>query len=149
MDIYPHLPSATRRRNRWQFSTRMLFLVTAVVALGTSLFKAGGLFIISGILGQLLVLVGVAVAVSHLRAVFAGVVCVLTLALGLLVAFGISERWYAFRSGISRLLAASPSGDVDADLVLLWMCFVAGSMVLGTLVGWGMAVAQEGDRRRF
>lgn len=117
-----------------------MFLLTTVVALGVSLFKEGGLFVVTGMLAAMLSLVGIAMALSQLRAAVAGMACAATLICLAVVAIVASERWYEVRARLSRFLGASLG---DYDLLGFWACVMAATIALGATLGWAIAVSQE------
>ena len=143
MDSYPLIPPPMRRRSPWQFSIRSLFLLTAVVAVGATLFKHGGLAIVAGMLVAMLALVVIAKLLSQLPAPFAGAACVASLIGVAVAAIAVSDRWYEIRELLARWLGPSINNSERMDLVAFWACVLGSTIALGAILGWGMSLSQE------
>jgi hypothetical protein len=141
MDVYPRIPPAPVPHRR--FSLRTLFLAMAVVALLVSLIKVGAFFVIAGVLSTILLLIGVAVAVSRFSSVTAGAFCAINIVVVLLLGVALSEGRYTFRSRISRLLGEELGNAENIDIIMLWICALGMSVILGSALGWALAKSQE------
>jgi hypothetical protein len=143
MDTFPRLPSTARRPV--QFSTRALFLLTAVTAVVISLYKSGGLLIVAGVLAMMMTLTVMAVFVSQLRPAISATLCIFSLMFSLLAAIAVSERSNDIRARLAGILGESYGDRNSVDLAMLWICIVGISIVLGTFLGWAISVANGRD----
>lgn len=145
MERYPEIPPppppppATRRR----FSMRTLFFGVAVAALLLSLVKAGAFLVVVGVLSAILVAIGLAVVISRLQSLFAGIACVGCVIVVLLLGIAIAQRQYAFRSQIMRWLGEDYGTRDNVDIVMIWLCAVGLSALLGAVLGWAIAKSED------
>ncbi|HVU89463.1 MAG TPA: hypothetical protein VHD36_19195 [Pirellulales bacterium] len=136
-------PPPPRPSERGRFSTRTLFFGVAVTALLLSLIKAGAFFVIVGVVSAILVAMGVAISISRLSALFAGVACITSVIIILCLGIGMAQRKFDVRSSLTRMLGETYGTKQTVDLVLLWLCAVGLSAILGAVLGWIIAKAEE------
>jgi hypothetical protein len=149
MDIYPHLPPPTDNSIGRRLSKRARLVIGAVVvAAVVALFRAGGLLVIAYFGGLLLLLIGIAYAVSKLRAAWAEGLFFLTLGT---VGLGALATRHKVRNFLGNVLAHTdpatgqliPRDQADIDAALLFLSGLVLSVVLGTALGWGLATVKE------
>jgi hypothetical protein len=141
MDVYPRIPPAPVPRRR--FSLRTMFLGMAVAALLISLMKAGAFLAIAGVLSTILLLIGVALTVSRFSAVTAGALCAINTVVVLVLGVALSEGRYTFRSRLSELLGERLGDKENVDIIMLWICTLGMSVILGSALGWALAKSEE------
>jgi predicted permease len=151
---HPLLPlPPARRRIPWQFSISAIIIFTTVVAvvvllfmedgIGILLFADGGLFVVLGMLAEMLALVGMAITLSKLPAPVAASVCVATLICLAIAIVAVSEQWFEVREEIQRLLGKSFKKQKHIDLVVFWLYFSAATIGLGSMLGYGIDLSRD------
>jgi hypothetical protein len=145
MERYPEIPPPPPPlpSTRGRFSMRTLFFGVAIAALLLSLAKAGAFLVILGVLSAILLAIGLAVAISRLSSLFAGIACIGCVIVVLLLGIAIAQRQYAFRSQVMRWLGEDYGTRENVDIVMIWLCAVGLSALLGAVLGWAIAKSEE------
>ena len=120
-----------------------MFLAVAVAALLVSLVKVGAFFVVAGTISVILLLVGVAIAISHLRPFVAGMACGVSVVVVLCAGLAVSQQRFAFRSAMTRLLGESFGTKENVDILIFYLWALGIGIILGSLLGWGLAKSQE------